>query len=231
MDQLLKCIENVKNQAKNKAANESFAINTSSKVKPYPALLNQRTYPINKSKSKFATVGLCGYGPFGPAVVLHGQKNDWVLFEEWEWNLLAENEGVIKNYFEARDVQVQTVNLSNAKRITFTTIGPNKVILLQDQTGSEVYLGIESLEELWTLLPVIHYRVELLKNLEFAKFYGSIIKGVATLPGTVKENIENVLFGLNIATDNVLCMLEMLKFQEHIITCDIEIENIAQQLI
>lgn len=222
----MKSIEAVKNEV----ANQKVEVNH--KIKPpYPVLLTPRSYPLNKSKSKFATVGLCCYGSFGTAVVLHGQKNDWILLDDAEWKILCENAGLIRNYlYSSGEFQPQPVAINGMKKICFHTIGENKVILLQDRTASDVYLGAESIVELWELVSLIDYRKEILKTLEFDKFYVNIINGVANFPGDYKNNIESVLANLNIKSDNVLCMREMLKYAEQIIRCDVELDQLGQML-
>lgn len=227
MDNLLKSIEAVKNQVTNK--NVEVGVNLNSKVKlPYPVLLNSSSYPLNKSRSKFAAVGLHYYGAFAPVVLIYGPKNDWTLLSRSEWEALVENQGVISNYFCSGDFLPQPVIISNEKRICFQRVGPTKVIILQDKCGSEVYLGVESIAECWELLHLLEYKMEVLKSLEFEKFYSNIIRGVSTMPGEFKSNIENVLSTLNIKSDNVVCMLEMLKFALDIIQCDIEMEQYKQ---
>lgn len=232
MEELLsKSIETVKNQGGQRATVEAGAI-VQNKVKPpYPTLLLPRTYHLNKSRGKFATVGLCCNGSFGAVVVIHGQKNDWMLLDEVEWKTLCEYQSIIRNYFcSGGDFQQQPMVINNLKRICFRAIGVNKVIVLQELCGSEVYLGIESVVELWELLSLIEYRKEVLKSLEFHKFYCNVIKGVANLPGDCKNNIESVLSNLNIHSENVLCMREMLKYAEQIIRCDIEFDQLGQTL-
>lgn len=232
MDELLsKSIEAVKNQGGQRNTVEAGAVVQNKVRPPYPTLLLQRTYPLNKSRTKFATVGLSCSGSFGAVVVIHGQKNDWMLLDEVEWKTLCEYQSIIRsNYCSGGDFQQQPVVINSSKRICFQKIGANKVILLQELCGSEVYLGIESVVELWELLSLIDYRKEVLKSLEFPKFYCNIIRGVASLSGDCKNNIESVLLNLNINSENVLCMREMLKYAEHIIRCDVEFDQLGQQL-
>lgn len=225
MDNLLQCIENAANQVKHKSAEASVI----SSAKYCPVLLRRRSYPLNKSRSKFVVVGLSGYTPFTPVIQLHGVKHDLVTLDETELKILFENRGAIANYF-AKDVQLQSLNLSGSKKINFQTVGPVKVICVKDLTegGGEIYLGVESLLELWSLQHLIGYGAEMLKTLEFSTFYTSIIKSVAQISGDVKQNIESILLNLNIKSENVECMIEMLKYCEDIIRCDIELEQYLQ---
>lgn len=231
MDSLLKSIEAVKHEVVKR--NVEVGVNVNRKVKlPFPVLLNSATYPLNKSRSKLVCVGLCCYQSFAPSVVIYGQRGDWVQLEETEWKTLVENKGVISNYLTSKELQpqLQPVNISHVKRICFRMVGPNKVITLQDMCGAEVYLGIESVAECWQLLSLVEYKMRLLKSLEFEKFYTSLIKGVWELPGDFKTNIVNVLRTLDITSDNVLCMQEMLQYGSEIIRCDVEMNQFTQMM-
>lgn len=225
MDSLLQSIELVRNQSKRKCVEAGPTVVKSNVRPPPPTLINQRTYPLNKSRTKFVTVGLCGYGNFAPVVQVNGLKNDWVVFDEVEWKSLLENQCGITNYFSQKDLQLAPINLNSFKRIAFQAIGSTKVIAIEDLNGFETYLGLESLAELWELIPIIEYQIVLLKSFEFSKFYSSIVKGVAAIPGDVKLNILDIISNLNITSDNVLCMLEMLKVGFQIVCVDVDFEQ------
>lgn len=228
MDRLLKSIENVKQQVANQ--NVEDGVNLNCKLK-YPLLLNATSYPLNKSRTKFISVGLCSYGSFAPAVVIYGQKGDWMFLDQTEWKALVENQGVICNYFSSGGFYPQLcVNLSSMKTIAFVTVAKKKVIVLQQRGGPEVYLGSESLSECWELLPLLEYKMELLQSHEFGKFYSSLINGVWSMPGNIKDNIENVLYGLDLKSDNVVCIREMLKYALDVIECDIEVNQFTQTM-
>lgn len=197
---------------------------------PYPVLLNERSYPLNKSKTKFVSVGLRCSKPFVPTLTIFGLKNDWILFEEAEWKVLIENEGVISNYFYSKGIHLNPLDISSVKRICFQKVNENKVIIIQDKCGAEVYLGIESVIECFELLQLLEYKIAVLKSLNFDTFYSSLIAGAWNLPGEFKTNIENVLNGLNIKSDNVVCMKEMLKYGLEIIRSEIEINQYVQSM-
>lgn len=225
MDTLLKSIEAVKNQVVMK--NVEGGANANSKVKsPLPVLLNSTSYPLNKSRSKFVSVGLCCYGSFAPAVMISGsQRNDWILLDETEWKALVENQGVLTNYFYSPDFYPQAVNLSPVKRINFDTVANSKVIVLQEKGGLEIYLGEASVSELWDLLVTLECKISLLWSEQFGDFYTQLINGVWDMPGDIKVNIENVLYGLHIKSYNVMCIREMLKYALGTIECDIQVKK------
>lgn len=227
MDSLLKSIDTVRNQRK--VAGSVSALSRC--PVPVPVLLNQTTYPLNKSKTKFVSAGLRHHSAFVPIIQIYGLKNNWVSFDEAEWKLLVENQTFIANYFTSRDPHFAPIHI-NSKTITFQCIGLKKVVGIRDQCSSEVYMGIESLCELWELVHLIEHRLEILKSFDFFQFYSSVIKGVADIPGDVKTNIETVLVPvMQTHSANAYSMLEMLKFVEEIVIADVDMENIIPQMM
>lgn len=225
MDSVLKSIENLRNHAQHSGEK---GLNFNSKQKPM--LLNQTTYQLNKSKTKFVSVGMVCGSNFSPAIVLYGCKNDFTIFDESEWIAILENQGVITNYFISKHEIFQPLTLKT-KTIFFQTIGGKKVVSIRDQRGSEIFFGLETVAELWELLSMIAFKIEILKSQEFYQFYTSIVRGLVNLPGDIRTNIEHVIEPLKQAkSQNALCMLELLKYAEDIIRGDIEIEQIQQAI-
>lgn len=163
-------------------------------------------------------------------VEIHGQKHDWVLFEEDEWKVLQENYGRIKNYFVTENgMQCPSINIGT-KTIQFQCLGQKKVIAIQSGEGSEVWLAAESAQELITLVPLINRRIEVLKALEVETFYKNLIKGVAAVSDDWQAVIHDVLANLTgIKSENPICILELLKYAPEIVQCDIELERIGQE--
>lgn len=186
------------------------------KPKLYPVLLNCSRYALNKSRSKFVSVGLSSHAPFTPLVELHGLKNDWVTFDEAEWRLLLENQGVISNFLYADDGLQQVFNIGS-KTLRFHTIGSTRVLTFAND--SEVCVAFESVCELWEYLPLIESRIRLLNDLKFDQFYTSVVKGIAGLPGDYKTHIHTVLKELQ-GSENAVCMYEMLKCAPDILALD-----------
>lgn len=186
------------------------------KPKLYPVLLNCSTYALNKSRSKFVSVGLSSHAPFTPLVELHGLKCDWVTFNEVEWKLLLENQGVISNFLYTDEGQQQFFNVGS-KTLRFHTIGSTRVVTFVDD--SEVCVAFESICELWEFVPLIESRIHLLKNLKFDQFYASVVKGIVGLPGDHKTHIHSVLKELH-GCENAACMYEMVKCAPDILAFD-----------
>lgn len=223
MEALQNSLNNVKNRVIAKPMEE-----IQQKSKYYPVLLNCSTYALNKSRSKFISVGLSSYGVFAPIVVLHGLKNDFITFEEADWKLLLENQGVITNFVYTDEGQQQMVNIGT-KIACFHTIGKTRVVTFRDTSGFEICMAFESICELWDFLPIIENRTKILKDLQFYEFYIRLVKGIAAMPIDYKTAVQAVLKDLH-ASANVVCMQEMIRFAPHIVAGDVEIEACAQLL-
>lgn len=215
MNALLKSLNGVQSRALSKRVVEV------KKNIYYPVLLNCSTYALNKSRSKFVSVGLSSHAPFAPLVGIHGLKNDWVIFNEVEWRLLLENQGIISNFVYTDEGQQQCFNIGT-KALRFHTIASTRVVTFSD--ASEVCLAFESLCDLWDFIPMVESRIQLLTALQFHQFYSSLVKGVVGLPGDYKTHMQTVLNELQ-GSENAVCMYELLKRAPHVIDADFEINH------
>lgn len=231
MDHLLKAIEVVSNQHHSVPPEEKPLKETTKAFLPYPILINPRAYVLNRSQTKSVSVGLKSHSNFTPVIEIYGNKHDWVVLEEDEWIALLEIEGTLRNYFNYYPTaQWQPINVGT-KTVVFHSIGAKRVLTITSTEGGEVCLAGESLQELWTLGHIISDRIDILKSLEFAKFYANLIKGVAKVPADPRIVILDVIHSLKVTkSENNVCMLELLKYAPSIIECDVEIERVAQGL-
>lgn len=222
MQDLLKSIENVRNQGVKPAD-----------IPPKPRclpLLCPTIYFLNKSRTKYVCVGLNSHSGFSPTVQVSGLKNDCITFDGCEWEQLLLHQLVISNYLWGAETRAPLLPIKiNGKTIYFQCIGSKKIIKIQEQGVTEVFLGWESVAELWELLPIIRYRLEILQSLEFHNFYSSLVKGVAGMSGDMRTNIDNVISPLRDAkSENACCMMEMVKFGRQVLECDVQMEAIEQ---
>lgn len=215
MDLLLQSLQSVQKQAEKTV-----------RPQDYPVLLTRKSYALNISKTKYVSVGLRSHAGFQPVIVINGNKNDWVLLDESEWVMLLKQQGILSHYFYTPNVHSPKCVDIGSKTIVFHRIDQTKVISLRGDEGDEVCLGVESVAELWRLAQIVEFRIELLKDLNFYPFYAEVVKGVASIPGDWKVNIESVLLPLKTAKlENAVCMLEMLRYCDHIVKADVEIEQ------
>ncbi|KAF5269130.1 hypothetical protein FQA39_LY08800 [Lamprigera yunnana] len=76
-------------------------------------------------------------------------------------------------------------------------------------SGNEVYLGWESVSEVWPLEPVL--------------------RAVAEMSGDVKINIYNIINRLSEKSDDVCCMLEVFLFMAEKVLFDVQLERRIQE--
>ncbi|KAF5269117.1 hypothetical protein FQA39_LY08787 [Lamprigera yunnana] len=120
-------------------------------------LLNQTIYYLNKSKSKWISVGLYYRFEFASVVKIFGRSKQYVIFKEEEWIQFHEQRENINKYFQTFDTMWKPRQIGS-KTLTFEMIKEKKNLKIEDMSGNEVYLGWESVSEVWSLESVLRYR-------------------------------------------------------------------------
>ncbi|KAB0792614.1 hypothetical protein PPYR_11270 [Photinus pyralis] len=185
-------------------------------------LINESRYELNKSGTKYVCVGLSPQILFTPAVKICGNKSRGVIFNRNEWCALVENQGIITNYFYSVDSPWVPMKIGS-KTIYFETINKTKVIRVVDFLDVEIYLGWESLEQLWKILNIVAYRIICLAELNFNSFYNNVVNVVVDMVGDVKENINQIIIPLqDVYDEKVSCMMEVVEFAANKLYGDIE---------
>ncbi|KAF5282123.1 hypothetical protein FQA39_LY17679 [Lamprigera yunnana] len=115
------------------------------------------------------------------------------------------------------------------KTLTFEMIEEKKILRIEDVCGNEVYLGWESVSEVWSLQSVLSYRLSYSSGTNFKHFYDDVIKAVAEMSGGVKINIYNIVKRLSEKSDDMCCMLETLLFMPEKALFDVELERRIQE--
>ena len=226
MNQLAKLIQGAKEKAEN--AEKKVPENKKKKKNEEQSvqLVAQHVYPLNKSQTKHVWIALSANHLFSPIVKISGVKNQSILFNEDEWAAFVDQQGVLTHYFYSTDPIWQPIKV-NSKVIEFVTIHERKVIKIRDDRSYEVYLGWETVMELWNKLDVIKYRLKCLSSEEFGHFYGNLITGVADMSGDYKINIMNVLEPLMaINCNNAAVMLEVLVSLPGKVELDVEVAKV-----
>ncbi|KAF5279310.1 hypothetical protein FQA39_LY18289 [Lamprigera yunnana] len=90
-----------------------------------------------------------------------------------------------------------------SKTLTFEMIEEKKILKIEDMSGNEVYLGWESVSEVWSLESVLRYRLSYSSGSNFKYFYEDVIRAVAEMSGDVKINIYNIINRLSEKSDDV----------------------------
>ncbi|KAF5287255.1 hypothetical protein FQA39_LY15983 [Lamprigera yunnana] len=102
-------------------------------------LLNQTIYYLNKSKSKWITIGL--YYPFEFVSVLKifGRSKQYVLFKEEEWIQFHEQLENTNKYFQTCDIMWKPRQIGS-NILTFEMMEEKKILRIEDMCKNEVYL-------------------------------------------------------------------------------------------
>ncbi|KAF5278051.1 hypothetical protein FQA39_LY18405 [Lamprigera yunnana] len=96
-------------------------------------------------------------------------------------------------------------------------------------SGNEVYLGWESVSEVWSLESVLRYRLCYSSGSNFKYLYEDVIRAVAEMSGDVKINIYNIINRLSEKSDDVCCMLEVVLFMPEKALFDVQLERRIQE--
>ncbi|KAF5284098.1 hypothetical protein FQA39_LY17109 [Lamprigera yunnana] len=116
-----------------------------------------------------------------------------------------------------------------SKTLTFEMIEEKKILKIEDMSGNEVYLGWESVLEVWSLESVLRYRLSYSSGSNFKYFYEDVIRAVAEMSGDVKINIYNIINRLSEKSDDVCCMLEVLLFMPEKALFDVQLKRRIQE--
>ncbi|KAF5298556.1 hypothetical protein FQA39_LY11757 [Lamprigera yunnana] len=115
-----------------------------------------------------------------------------------------------------------------SKILMFEMIEEKKIISIEDMCGNEVYLGWESVSEVWSLETVLSYRLSYTSASNFKHFYDYVIRAVAEILGDSNSNIYNIFNRLPEKSDNVCCMLEVFFMPEKALF-DVQLERRIQE--
>ncbi|KAF5302985.1 hypothetical protein FQA39_LY10163 [Lamprigera yunnana] len=116
-----------------------------------------------------------------------------------------------------------------SKTLTFEMNKEQKILWIEDVCGNEVYLGWESVSEVWSLQTVLSYRLSHSSGCNLKYFYGDVIRAVAEMSRDVKINIYHIVNRLSEKSDDVCCMLEMLFYIPEKALFDVQLEKRIQE--
>ncbi|KAF5281338.1 hypothetical protein FQA39_LY17822 [Lamprigera yunnana] len=221
------CIQLAKEQII-KYSNPKYNINDLKTGDCETMLLNQTIYYLNKSKSKWISVGLYYPFEFASVVKIFGRSKQYVIFKEEEWIQFHEQRENINKYFQTFDTMWKPRQIGS-KTLTFEMIEEKKILKIEDMSGNKVYLGWKSVSEVWSLESVLRYRLSYSSGNNFKYFYEDVIRAVAEMLGDVKINIYNIINRLYEKSDDVCCMLEVLLFMPEKALFDVQLERRIQK--
>ncbi|KAF5292924.1 hypothetical protein FQA39_LY13804 [Lamprigera yunnana] len=144
-------------------------------------------------------------------------------------------EYVYKNHFNILDIYPITSDTMwkprqiGSKTLTFEMIEEKKILKIEDMSGNEVYLGWESVSEVWSLESVLRYRLSYSSGRNSKHFYEDVTRSVAEMSGDVKINIYNIINRLSEKSDDMCCMLEVLLFMPEKALFDVQLKRCIQE--
>lgn len=177
--------------------------------KKTPVVLGERRFSLNKSRSKFVSVGVtadCGYKP---GVILSGSKGEFLTFSEQEWEDFLSYQGIITNYVYSHE-KSETVH-SWSFSIYFEQIANVKVVKIE-KDDSYIYLGYETICKLWEVLPIVKYLQNLLNKQDFSTYVKLVCYGLRNRDDNLFQAVEDIVGATeSYPTENPLLILEFLK--------------------
>lgn len=165
---------------------QSSAVRSSNKY----VIIGAQSFALNKSNTKSICVGLCENFNYEPCIVLAGTKSDKIIFTLKEWSDLLSHQGIISNYFYMFDTMDSIT--TDSFTIHFERFSTKQVISLE-KDWNNLYLGFETVCNLWELLPLIKYQAEMMKNLKFATYFNVLKSGLQKQTGNLFSNALNIL--------------------------------------
>ncbi|KAF5291282.1 hypothetical protein FQA39_LY03433 [Lamprigera yunnana] len=173
-------------------------------------LLNQTIYYLNTSKSKWISVRLYYPFEFASVVKIFGRSKQYVTFKEEEW-------------IQFHGQQKILISISG-----LLVIEEKNILRIEVMCGNEVYLGFESVSEVWSLESVLSYRLSYSSGSNFKHFYQDVIRAAAEMSGDVKINIYNIINRNFEKYEDMCCMLEV-PFMPEKALFDVQLERRIQE--
>lgn len=185
-------------------------------------LYSENTYFLTKSKSKWISTGLQSNFTFVPVIKLGGHRGQRITFTEEMWQDFLNQKCNIMCSF-AQKSQSPEISCSGIK-ISVEWIENNSKKIIKIQHATDVfYISYEALHEMWKLADVILSRIELLKLLDYNKYYGEILQCAGMLQGNVRERIE---YALNSTiSEQASITKELMMYEMDRIFCDLDFQT------
>lgn len=171
-------------------------------------VIGERTLSLNKSRSKFVSVGLSYDYGFQPCIKLFGDHIKCVIFSESDWDLFLSYQGIITNYLYTND-RCEKIDAAHFC-IDFECISTTRVIKIS-KNNSYIYLAYESVCKLWEFLPLIKYRLECIKRMQFKNYFAVLQRGLKRQSGNVFVNATNIIQpNENYNSENISLVMELM---------------------
>lgn len=131
------------------------------------------------------------------------------MLNEYEWKDLLQYQGVLTNYFYSPET-FATLS-TQALTITFENYNEVKYVKFEDKQNNYICFGIESLTQLWLLVPLIDYRLNFLRKQDFQTYFNSKLIIAQGKTGDLSQQILNSISTVNSpCCENVSTMMELI---------------------
>lgn len=184
-------------------------------------LINESIYYLNKSKSKWVSVGFSLERKYDPIIKLGGCKyNQKVIFTEDQWNSFLNNQGIMLSFIYSTGFGWQPMR-GNGFEIQFVFIKDSRIIKLVQDGGNEIFLAGDTINEVVRLANLIKYRFDLLKDQEFSKYYNILVAGLSIKNGDLIKHVYDIISPI-LMSSNVCCVLELIHLYPDCLIEDVE---------
>lgn len=174
-------------------------------------ILNTKTYFLNKSNSKYISVGI-GLNNLEPIIHIGGQNGFLIAISEQEWKQIVNYQGVIANYFYFNVADSKPLKIHDLT-IYFEKSSQCSYIRIQKDGGKYVSLGVDSVDTLWQVKELIDYRINIIKKQGFDQYFDVFKSNNFNQVGNVVTDVTKIIDQINNPnSENVSTMLEMLTF-------------------
>lgn len=171
-------------------------------------LINSKVYYLNKSQSKYITVGLT-LSDFKPSLLFGGNNCKTIALSEEDWNSLLKYQDVITSYFYSCNSLLDPIEERNFI-VTFEKIKDTPVIRFK-HNDYYIFLGSQSVYCLWQIIPVIEYRLDILRKQKFNTYFNVLVSNIENHQGNILDRVFSaVSSNQNPNSENVSTMLELL---------------------
>lgn len=176
-----------------------------------PIIVNEKKYYLNNSKSKHITVGLSYDFGFQPCVTLGGNRIiNPIILSEADWKELELYQSMLTTYFYCCE-KPKLVTLTSVSIDFGTLSNNNKFIKIIDKQGNYICLGLETFTQLRCILPLIDFRLNSLRKLNFQNYFNSKLAMINDKTGDI---CQKILCSMNPAaegdSENDVTIMELL---------------------
>lgn len=170
------------------------------------SIVQQCFYPLNKSINKYMCIGL-STEDFNPCIKLSGNKGISILLSENEWREILVYQGIITNNLFSSETRWEPLEFGDIS-IYFEKIRDENLLKIK-KNGFYLYLGRETVCNMWQLIPLLEKRLIFLKNQQFKQYFSIFKNSYANNGGDIVNKIFEVLSAQENPSENVCTIMEM----------------------